>query len=212
MHVQTLVPQATVKRFNEGIFHGFTRPNEVELDAPPIGPIFQRSRLEFRPMIDRDRAGRCMCAQPTIEHPTDCLSVIRNPASSMGLWRLQLSTTVKTRNGRPSARVSCTKSMLQRSVGPSGSGPGHDAGRCVSVAGPACAAVIHLNDTSDGRVCDSPASPPAAATPRSADSQTEAGHGPDPECATAGRFDPSRGSVDTRRRGRTAPADRPAGN
>ena len=31
--VQTLVPQASVKRFNEGIFHRFARSNEVPL--PP---------------------------------------------------------------------------------------------------------------------------------------------------------------------------------
>ncbi len=41
VHVQALVPQSSVKRFNEGIFHGVPRLYEVELLTPPIGPIFQ---------------------------------------------------------------------------------------------------------------------------------------------------------------------------
>ena len=42
VHVQTLVVQSAVKGFNKGIIHGFARSNEVELDTPPIGPIFER--------------------------------------------------------------------------------------------------------------------------------------------------------------------------
>jgi hypothetical protein len=49
---------------------------------------------------------------------------IRTPASSTGLCRLQVSTTVRTRNGRPAARVSCAKSMFQRSLRPEGTGTG----------------------------------------------------------------------------------------
>ena len=43
VHVQTLVSQSSVKRFNEGVLHRFARPNEVELHASAIGPIFERS-------------------------------------------------------------------------------------------------------------------------------------------------------------------------
>src|SRR6267143_6999052 len=43
VHVQTLIPHAAVKRFNEGIFYGFAWSNEVELDTPLIGPIFKRA-------------------------------------------------------------------------------------------------------------------------------------------------------------------------
>ena len=42
VHVQTLVSQASVKRFNEGVFHRFAGPNKVELQAPTIRPIFER--------------------------------------------------------------------------------------------------------------------------------------------------------------------------
>ena len=41
--VQTFISQAAVKRFNEGVFHGFAWPNEVEFHPAPIGPIFKRS-------------------------------------------------------------------------------------------------------------------------------------------------------------------------
>ena len=43
VYVQTLVSQSVVKGFNKGILHGFAGSNEVELHAPPIGPIFERS-------------------------------------------------------------------------------------------------------------------------------------------------------------------------
>ena len=42
MDVQTLLAQPPIKRFNEGILHGFPGSNEVELDATVIGPILQR--------------------------------------------------------------------------------------------------------------------------------------------------------------------------
>src|SRR5438552_3203515 len=42
VHVQTLVSQSAIKGFNTGILHGFAWSNEVELHAPPIGPIFER--------------------------------------------------------------------------------------------------------------------------------------------------------------------------
>ena len=50
------------------------------------------------------------------------------------------------------------------------------------------------------RVSDSPASLPDAATPRSADTQTGAGHGRGHECGVGGLIDPSPDSVDTKRR------------
>lgn len=74
MHVQALITESPVKRFNEGIFHRFARSNEVELDASPIRPILQGARLEFCPMIHRDRAGHRRCVQYTIKHLPDRLS------------------------------------------------------------------------------------------------------------------------------------------
>ena len=53
VHVHTLISQSFVKRFNEGVFHRFARPNKIKLDAPAIGPAFQM------PVItSQDLAGR----------------------------------------------------------------------------------------------------------------------------------------------------------
>jgi hypothetical protein len=43
VHVQTLVSQSAVKRLNTGVLHQFALPNEVELYASAIGPIFERA-------------------------------------------------------------------------------------------------------------------------------------------------------------------------
>ena len=43
VHVQTLVSQSAVKRFNKAILHRFAGSNTVQLHAPPIGPLFERS-------------------------------------------------------------------------------------------------------------------------------------------------------------------------
>ena len=40
MHVQTFVAEPPVKRFDERVFDGFARSNEVELHAAVIGPVF----------------------------------------------------------------------------------------------------------------------------------------------------------------------------
>lgn len=53
MHVQALISRSSVKRFNKGIFHRFAGSNKIQLDTPVIGPIFERPRLEFGPMIHR---------------------------------------------------------------------------------------------------------------------------------------------------------------
>jgi hypothetical protein len=41
--VQALVAETPVERLDEGILHGFPRPNEVELDATTIRPAFERA-------------------------------------------------------------------------------------------------------------------------------------------------------------------------
>ena len=56
MDIRTLIAETLVKRFNEGIVQGASRSNEVELHAPPLGPVFQGTRSEFHPMIHRDGA------------------------------------------------------------------------------------------------------------------------------------------------------------
>ena len=60
---------------------GFARSYEVELHASTIRPIFQRARLKFLPMIDRDRVRHRWCVQHTIEYLTNSLS--RHSKSSL---------------------------------------------------------------------------------------------------------------------------------
>lgn len=42
VHVQTLVSQSSIRPLNEGIFHGFARPNKIQLNASAIRPLLQR--------------------------------------------------------------------------------------------------------------------------------------------------------------------------
>ena len=74
MHVQALITEPPVKRFNEGIFHWFARSYEVELHALTIGPIFQGAGLKFGAMVDGDGPRAPALAQDTIKHLTDRLS------------------------------------------------------------------------------------------------------------------------------------------
>ena len=68
MHVQTVVAQATVQGFDEGIFHGFPGTNTIQLPHPPtIGPVFKRPGLEFRAMIHCDRSWSRSFAKHAIE-------------------------------------------------------------------------------------------------------------------------------------------------
>src|SRR5687767_8548980 len=71
MDVQALVAEPAIKRFDEGIFHGFARTNEIELDAAREGPILERPRHEFRSMIDGDRAWRGTVHQQTVQRRAD---------------------------------------------------------------------------------------------------------------------------------------------
>ncbi len=73
MHVQTFIAQAPIKRFNEGILHGFTGPNKVELYALRISLILQGSRLELRPIIHRDRPWAWRPVQGSVKSPANRL-------------------------------------------------------------------------------------------------------------------------------------------
>jgi hypothetical protein len=53
MHVQALIAEAAVKRFDERVIYGFAGPSEIELDATLIRPIFQSPRGEFGAMVQR---------------------------------------------------------------------------------------------------------------------------------------------------------------
>src|SRR2546421_4637379 len=78
------------------------------------------------------------------------------------------------------------------------SGPVLGGGRYACVAAPACGAANLLVDRAAVPVSDSRASLRAAASPRSADAQTEAGHEPDRGCGAGVPIDPSPDFGDTR--------------
>lgn len=54
VHVQTLIAQPAIKRFDERVFDGFARLYEIKLYAATIRPVLQRARLKLRAVIDRD--------------------------------------------------------------------------------------------------------------------------------------------------------------
>ena len=57
MHVETLVAQAAVERFDVGVIRRFSGPREIELQAAIERPRFEGFRHELRAVIDGDRNG-----------------------------------------------------------------------------------------------------------------------------------------------------------
>lgn len=53
IHVQTFVPEPTVKRLYVSVIHRLSRAREVELDTTLPGPFFQRLRRELCAVIHR---------------------------------------------------------------------------------------------------------------------------------------------------------------
>jgi hypothetical protein len=107
---------------------GFAWSNQVTWHTVSIGPLFQHPRWELGAVIDRGPRSPFRTrsnASPTV------IPDIRTPTSRTGLWRLQVSTTVTTRNGRQSARVSCTKPCSSALSGPPVPEPGLGATRYV---------------------------------------------------------------------------------
>jgi hypothetical protein len=55
VHVETCIAEATVEAFDKRVFYGLAGPDEVEGDAPSLGPLVERLRGEFGAVIDRNR-------------------------------------------------------------------------------------------------------------------------------------------------------------
>ena len=198
LDVQTLVPHASVKGFNEGIFHGFSRSNEIELYAPSIRPIFERSRLKFGPVIHRDgpwawhsRSGLDRGPGPP-SHPTSANRLLAWDFADSSYPRPSRLETAAHRPGYH-AQNPCSSAPWV----PLGWGMALGGGRYVFAAGPAYAAAIRRDDRAVVPVCDSPAILPDTGAPRSADTQTAAWHGRDPESAGVRPIDPAPDCGDT---------------
>src|SRR5438552_3023637 len=66
--VQTLVAQSPVKTLDVAVFRGFSGSDEVELYASAVGPLLERNRGEFGPVIDRDGERRAALHHEPLEH------------------------------------------------------------------------------------------------------------------------------------------------
>ena len=55
VHVETLVSQPPVETFDKRVLHGLAGPDEVQFDAPSVGPLVEGLGREFGAVIDRDR-------------------------------------------------------------------------------------------------------------------------------------------------------------
>ena len=53
LHVQALVPKSPVKRLDERVIDRFAWPNEIELHAAAIRPVFQGARREVGAVVAR---------------------------------------------------------------------------------------------------------------------------------------------------------------
>src|SRR5687767_7170720 len=69
--VQTLVTEPPVERLDEGVFHGLSGANEVELHAALIRPVLECPRHEFRSVIDGDRSRSRAAGENPIEGGAD---------------------------------------------------------------------------------------------------------------------------------------------
>jgi hypothetical protein len=83
--VETLVAQPAVETLDQRVFNGLPWPNEVELDAAPVGPLVEGLRDEWSTVIDvgndRDWAA-CSSASTTLCPVSDTL-VSRHPLSRL---------------------------------------------------------------------------------------------------------------------------------
>ena len=83
--VQEFIAQATVETFDKAVLYRLSRPDEVRLDAPAVGPSVQRPGGEFGAVIAR---GSGRCADGRSKASTTCCPVRETSASSITLSRL----------------------------------------------------------------------------------------------------------------------------
>ncbi len=146
--VQTLIAQPPVKRLDEGVFHGFPGPNEIQLHAALIGPVFERARHELGAVIDGDR--------PRRGAPRRARDRGRGRPSRPTSWRPLLgSDSGDSTDRRRSARETAVHRPAHRGRSPCSSArsgrpapaPARDAARCACVGGRASAAAGRRGDT-----------------------------------------------------------------
>src|SRR5262245_54806237 len=103
MAIQTFVAKLAVEAFDEGILHGFTRPNEIQAHIVGIRPCVHGAADEVR------------WRSTSLSTAATFTPVSDRSATSASDSRVYTSSTVNVRNQRPSTSRALTKSMLQRS-------------------------------------------------------------------------------------------------
>ena len=68
-----LVAGADVKGLNEGVFYVFPRSDEIPLHDARKRPVLERTRHEFGPVVDDNRAGRRATSQRASERDADAV-------------------------------------------------------------------------------------------------------------------------------------------
>ena len=131
VHVETLLPKPTIKRFDRRVVGRLAAPTEVERDAVRVGPQIHRRTDELRAVVAIDplgqpRSKRNRSSTAATSSPRRC-----RPARISGHSRVNRSITVSARNRRPSVSSSDTKSMLQMSLRVAA---GRRSSRCTAVA------------------------------------------------------------------------------
>jgi len=108
---ETFVPQLAVKALDVRVFYRLAWVDEEELDPATIDPRVECPARELAPIVADQRGGQAAalasCSSTAIRASLDrCVST-----AITGHSLVKSSMTVKTRNGRPSANVSWTKSI-----------------------------------------------------------------------------------------------------
>jgi hypothetical protein len=67
LHVQALVAQLAVERFDIAVLDRLARADEVQMNTVLVGPVIQRLAGELAPVVDRDRLRRTAQGDDLIE-------------------------------------------------------------------------------------------------------------------------------------------------
>src|SRR3954449_6974526 len=118
--VEAFVAEATIEALDETILHRLSPSDVVPLDGVILLPLQDRSGGQLRAVVADDHQRPSALAREPLKLAGDADTCSEVSATSARHSRVKSSTTTRTRNRRPSARMSETKSRLQRWFGPCG--------------------------------------------------------------------------------------------
>ena len=71
VRVEAFVAESAIEGLDEGVLHGFARPNELESDVVRIRPRVHRAADEFAAVVHRDRGRRAAAGDDRRQHGRD---------------------------------------------------------------------------------------------------------------------------------------------